>query len=302
MTNFEFEDLKHPPSAIEYLSTCLRKGTLVLFLGAGASKGFGLPNWKDLINLLRKEVELPEITDSPSADDLQHAADEVKTALKNSDEDFLELIRKHLYTDSRNLPLVKLFDNHLLISVSALLMGSRRGHISRVVTLNFDSMLEWFLSLYGFIVKTTFELPDLEGSEDVRIYHPHGFIPHPLLKMKSSDFVILGMDSVNERLGTPGEPWFEMTRHILDTGVCLFIGMSGNTLSDRILAPLLNTCGKKSRSKRPLGVWILKEELIDKKANEFRNNNIIPISITSEEEISEFLLNICQKAMADANK
>lgn len=299
MTKFEFEDLKYPPYAIDFLSKCLRNGTLTLFLGAGASKGFGLPNWIDLINSLRKEVNLDEISNSPSADDLQHAADEVKDQLGDSEEAFLELIRKHLYANIKDLPLVELFKNHLLISVSSLLMGSKRGHVSRVVTLNFDSMLEWFLSLYGFVVKTTFKLPDLEGSEDVRIYHPHGFIPHPLFNKKGSDFVILGMDSVNERLGTIGDPWFEMTRHILDTGVTLFIGMSGNTLSDRILSPLLNTCGKKIRAERPLGIWILKDDLLPKKENEFRTNNIVPIAFSDEKEISEFLMKVCQKAMAD---
>ena len=299
MNNNYLEELKYQPFAINYLSNCLREGTLVLFLGAGVSKGFGLPAWVDLINLMRKDVNLPEGNFS-TADELQNAADEVKRALNN--DDFIQLIEKHLYCTIKNLQLVNIFDNHLLISISALLMGSKRGHVTRVVTLNFDSMLEWFLSLFGFVVKTIYKLPDLNGSEDVRIYHPHGFIPHPDLGKISSDFVILGMDSVDERLGTIGDPWFEMTRHILDTGICLFIGMSGKTLSDRGLAPLFNTSGKKVKNERPLGLWILKEELTTSKESEFEAKNIIPLSILDEKDIADFLLKICQQAMQDSIK
>jgi hypothetical protein len=283
-----FDELKDPNHAIEYLADSLSDGSLVLFLGAGTSVGFGLPNWLKLVNALRLEVSLPEINDTSSADDLQHAADEIDDVLKNKF-DLIDLIEKHLYNGFDDLSLVSALENHLLVSISALLMGSKRGHVTRVVTLNYDSMLEWFLSLFGFVVKTIYQLPELEGSEDIRIYHPHGFVPIPKMGLDRSNFVILGMHSANQRLGNMGDPWFEMTRHILDTGICLFIGMSGNTLSDRILSPLLADI-------RPLGIWILLGELTRAKEHEFARNNIIPMPIKESKDISEFLLKICQKA------
>ena len=293
----DLDELKEQQNATDYLAKCLSSGTLVLFLGAGASKGFGLPDWLTLVNKLREKVGLDILKGGKkvSADTLQHGASEVVDKMKRP-QDLVKAIEEILYKDFQKLSVLKAFENKLLVSISALLMGSKRGHITRVVTLNYDSMLEWFLSIYGFVVKTVYKLPELEGTEDVRIYHPHGFVPLPVLGIQSSDFVILDMHSANQRLGNPHDPWFEMTRHILDTGVCLFVGMSANTLSDRILAPLLSTSGPKCGETRPLGIWLLKDALTRAKEQEFGRNNIVPLSITSEDGISEFILDICQKA------
>lgn len=293
----EFNELKFQSNAVRHLAHNLNEGSLVLFLGAGASKGFGLPTWLELVNFLRTDVGLPVLADvGVSAEDLQHAADEVQDKL-GSAAALINLIEKYLYDGMKDLASTKIFDNHLLVSISALLMGSKRGHVTRVVTLNYDNMLEWFLSLFGFIVKTIHKLPELEGSEDVRIYHPHGFIPHPLASSIKSDFVILGMDSANQRLGTPGDPWFEMTRHILNTGFCLFIGMSEQTLSDRAIAPLFRTSGERVKPERPLGIWVLLNSLSTAKEAEFQRNNIVPLIINGVEDISKFLLEICQESI-----
>ncbi len=176
-------------------------------------------------------------------------------------------------------------------------MGSKRGHVKIIVTLNFDSILEWFLSLYGFVYRSIYQLPSLEGSEDVRIYHPNGFIPLPELNVEASDFIIFGMDDINERLGTKYDPWFELIRRILDTSICLFIGMSSNTLSDWSISPLFITLGKAYLGKRPLGIWLLKDKITTTKENDFKQKNIVPISILSERDISDFILKICQKAL-----
>lgn len=293
----DFNELMYEPNAVDYLADNLAKGTLVLFLGAGTSRGFGLPDWASLVNTLRQDVGLSVISSVNSADDLQHAADEVIDKLKGDTDKLINIIQKYLYSGIPSLMDSEIFDNHLLVSISALLMGSKRGHVSRVVTLNYDNMLEWFLSLFGFVVKTIHTLPELEGSEDVRIYHPHGFIPHPNVSKEKSDFVILGMDSANERLGTSRDPWFEMTRHILNSGVCLFLGMSANTLSDRAIAPLFKTSGDNVKGNRPLGVWVVLEKIDKSKQTVFQRNNIIPLSISSPKEISNFLLKICQSAM-----
>lgn len=292
----DFSELKHPAHAVKYLSQNLKDGTLTLFLGAGTSKGFGLPSWLELVNLMREHVGLASLDKTATADELQHGADEVKDKL-GDEKQLIELVSKYLYPNPAELIDSNIFDNHLLVSMSALLMGSKRGHVSRVVTLNYDNMLEWFLTIFGFVVKTIYELPALEGSEDVRIYHPHGFIPHPETEGKRSDFIILGMQSANIRLGTPGDQWFEMVRHLLNTSVCLFVGMSGNSLSDRALAPLFSTSGKLLEDARPLGIWISKEEVDSRKDAEFQRNNIIPIVITEAKRISEFLLKICQEAI-----
>jgi hypothetical protein len=296
-----FKEYKNPTYAIDFLSEHLIKGSLILFLGAGTSKGFGLPDWLELTNSFRKFVGLNEVNIASTPEVLQNAIDEALDKINNEEGQKLELVRKILYP-KENFDVSMAYSNHLLISIASLLMGTKRGHVNRVVTLNYDSMLEWFLNLFGFQVNSISILPALEGSEDVRIYHPHGFVPHPALKMQASNFLILGLKDANNRLGKRGDLWFEKIRTLLESGVCLFIGLSGNTLSDRAIAPLLSSTGDSFKHSRPLGIWINKGELDKTKEDEYFRNNIVPIEIKNDIEISEFVLKISQKALEKQNK
>jgi hypothetical protein len=295
----KYKELTYPDRAQDFLVSHLTQGTLILFIGAGASTGLGLPNWPDLINRLRNGVGLSTIATFQSAEDLQKAADQVLRKC-SSEGAYRQLVKKCLYQDIDSLS-SDVLQNRLLTALGAMLMGSKRGNVRRVVTLNFDSMLEWYLSLYGFVVRVVFRLPELEGSEDVRIYHPHGFLPHPSRPLwRDSDFLQLSFDSVNERVGTLGDPWFEMTRHLLRSGVCLFVGLSEQTFSDRSLTPLLKTTGQELSSQRPTGIWLLKRDAVPEETQElFLGNNVVPVALPSDKHIVDFLLGICQKAAID---
>lgn len=288
-----FSHLSYKPHATEYLAHRLNEGNLVLFLGAGTSAGFGLPNWLKLVNELRIVANLPILSGEATTTNLQEAADEVEDILKG--EKLSDAIRSILYKDFDSLSIEKVLDNKLLVAVTSLLMGSKRGRVTRVVTLNYDSMLEWFLELFGFIVQPIYKLPALEGSEDVRVYHPHGYIPHSSVGNDTGDQIILSQSSADRRLGSPNDKWFEMTRHILSTGVGLFIGMSENTLGDRALSPLFLHCSEQFKEVRPLGVWLLYKSEISK-AKDFSRKGIVPLQINDDAEMIGFLLEICQKA------
>lgn len=290
-----FDELEVPEHAIEYLSKTLYNGSLVLFLGAGVSKGFKLPDWKELISKLLLKKGLQPLDPKANSDHLQSAADRVLSKCKD-EEEFIDLIHDILYENPNSFSKETLFTNPLLLSILSLLIGSKRGHVKRVITLNYDNILEWFLKVFGFSVKTVFDLPSVEGSEDVRIYHPNGYIPYSKIDSNRSNFVVLGKSSANIRLGTPSDPWFELTRHLLSTGVCLFVGLSTNSLTDRSLAPLLETVGKLTSNNRPLGIWLLKEYPDDDIKISFTNSNIVPIVFKEYNEIHNFLLKISEKA------
>lgn len=296
-------------NAIDYLSNQLKNGSLTLFLGAGISAGIGLPEWSDLINNLflqyykatNKNYDptsyVPEVSNHDSADKLQDAADKIlrKVGDLNKFHDYLEIA---LYSDKIDYDDIGTVIHHdLLLALGALMIGSKRGHVSNVVTLNFDNILEWYLSVYGYVSNVIYDLPTLEGNEDVRIFHPHGYIPNSKMDERRSDFSIIGLDSINMRLGTTGDLWFEKTRHILRAGVCLFVGMSKRTFKDRAIAPLIITVGKEVSNTRPLGFWILIGELDDDTREEFLASNIIPIEILKKEEIPNFLFDICKKSV-----
>ena len=303
----DFLELKDRDFAIDYLAGHLIEGTIVLFLGAGASKGFGLPSWIELANKLRDEMNKLRDTENParphlspiqedsSVEQVQLAIDEDLDIIKHDEQKKIELISKLLYPNS--LAGLKAYNNNLLIALSSLLIGRRRGHINKVVTYNYDSMLEWFLSLFGFSVNTIHELPSLEGSEDVRIYHPHGYIPHPMMdSQNSSTFLVFGMQDANKRL-RDGEKWRQKTKEIMASGVCLFVGMSGNTLTDRSVSPIISEVGEMVKNERPLGIWIYKDNLTPAKDSEFLRNNIIAVPIQDADEICDFILEISQKSL-----
>jgi len=292
----DFDVLKYEPKAIEVLANYLNRGELSLFIGAGMSKGFSLPGWLGLVNDLRAELNLDPLDEKSNSEQIQLGADEVLAACKDGENELIQLIEKHLYSTLKDVDTIDIFNNRALLALSALMIGSKRGRVRQVITLNYDNMLEWFLRSFGFVVKSIYELPSLEGSEDVVIYHPHGFIPHPSSGGKSSDFVILGLQSAHARIGQPGDPWVGKIQSIIESSVCLFIGMSPNTLSDAALSPIwINSFNKMTG--RPLGVWLVLEDLLPAKVVEFKGKGIVPLRMATKEDIPPFLLKICQESM-----
>jgi hypothetical protein len=252
-------------------------------------------------------MDVSNITDSSTADELQGAADDVRRKFYRQDgSGFAKLVKDSLYDGAKLSP--GLMRTDLLIAIGAMLAGSRRGNVSRVLTFNFDSTLEWYLSLYGLVPRVVLDPTDhLEGAEDVRIYHPHGFLAHPDLRLRDSDFVLLGLKSINKRLGTVGDPWFELTRHTLQTGTAVFVGLSFRSFEDRAIAPLLEDVGAKLTPKRPTGFWVCVRESdefkgIDTAIEEarqsaaFLDSNIVPVFVDTYAEVPLFLLSICQAA------
>jgi hypothetical protein len=286
------DGLMIPERAQEYLSQRLRNGTLILFLGSGITQGLGLPSWIALTNQLRNKVGLGPISLSSGASQLQIAVDDVRRKCKDFST-YKELIKSSLYEGMPSLS-YDILKNDLFIALGGLLMGSKRGNIPRLVTLNLDSMLEWFLSLYGFTVRVVHKLPELEGSEDVRIYHPHGFLPHPSLGRRDSDFAILDLQSVYDRLGNIADLWSEMVRHLLRSGICLFVGLSEQTFLDPSLGPWLTTIGKEVLDKRVLGLWLTIDKISIRE--KFLETNVPPIEFSSPKALADFLLGICQKS------
>jgi SIR2-like domain len=296
----KFEPLHHPDFASEYLSDRVIDGTLILFLGAGASAGFGLPGWTDFVNRFLAEAGINEVVPSTaSSDERERALDRALRKINHDQARKLEIIRTILYRDRPRLDTRAVFSQELLIAVSALLIGRKRGHINRVVTFNYDSMLEWFLGIFGIATRSISQIPALEGSEDVRIYHPHGYVPHPVLPDNNSEFTIVGSLDANERASNINDLWWHKERDLLRTGVGLFIGLSLNTFRDRAVQPHLRDISEelKKTNDRPVGLWIFLEKMTTDEVNECLDYSIVPVQLPSKESVPEFILKICQTAL-----
>ena len=297
-----YDHMVDRPTALEHLSLELSKGTLTLFLGAGASAGARLPEWHELIRRMQERVKrempitklVPRATKGCSAQDLQEMADEVREEFAG-DEEYRRVVKESLY-EGVTLSRDQLTDP-MLIALGALIMGSRRGSVSRVVTLNFDCVLEWYVSLCGLVPRVVTKPLYLEGNEDVRIYHPHGFLTHDALSHRYSDseVLILGLDSVFERLGSRADEWSEILRHMFRSSVCLFCGLSHRTFKDPVFGPLVKATGKEVGSIRPLGFWLVGNSTDDREKRAMLKANVVPV-VVSRDEVATFLMEICQKA------
>ena len=101
-------------------------GSLVFFLGAGISKGFGLPDWFDFTNSLRKLVGLKKI-DEALSQIIQQALDEFLDKINNDEIQKIMLVKKVLYPSDNRLEVSKAYSNHLLISISSLFNRKPKG-------------------------------------------------------------------------------------------------------------------------------------------------------------------------------
>ena len=88
-----FDYLKYKPRAINFLSEHLKNGTLVLFLGSGASKDLGLPNWLDYVNRIRLKKGMSKLNSNSNSEELQIAIDEVKDQT-SSDLEYFKLLKE----------------------------------------------------------------------------------------------------------------------------------------------------------------------------------------------------------------
>lgn len=295
MSNEHFQNL---------LTSSLSDGSLALFLGAGTSKTFGLPNWLELINALRidQDIKLKKIINKNlTAKKLQAAADEIVYKLENkfnsskAKDKLKSKIEAILYKKIKNIDDKSIFKHELLIALITLILGKQRGCISKVITLNYDSMLEWYLSLFGVSVQVISELPYLNMVKDVTIYHPHGYIPHPDMKEARSDTLILSMSQANTRLGDARSAWYSEVKRLVKSHVFIFIGMSEATLYDRLIGPILqNTFDE---TKRELGVWLILGKWGKKDKEALKRYNIEPIEFSNTNKMANYILNISRNAV-----
>jgi hypothetical protein len=280
----------------QYLADRLSDGTITLFLGAGISFVFGLPSWSDMANRLLCEAEkLPE---KPTTDQIYDA---LRNATEGWDKDTIKSeVKKAIYKDV-SLDDLTIFKSNLLIAMLSLFLSrGKRGSIKRVVTYNYDSMLEWFLSRFGLDVRCIPNLPALEGNEDVRIYHPHGFLPHPIMSeyWPESPEILLNKNDAYSRTASKNL-WKSKCEDLINSGIALFIGLSPNTIKDYAVAPLLNECAKIRDCDLPLGFWfLLKEEMTKTVEQDLRDKAIVPMVVDDYKEIYESLLKICQIALS----
>jgi len=275
----------------DHLGAELSKGRLALFLGAGLSMGFKLPNWESLVARLYAKIgETPPA----SGDNLLLKVATFKLAhFRNNDAGFSKLVNECLYAGG-DFSFDALRRNDLVAAIGALVMASQRGQAASVITLNFDDLLERYLEFNGLLVQAVSEEHHWASNDDVRIYHPHGILPVDDTR-KNSESLVFGMQEFHKII-SGGSLWRPLLDTILRTHTTIYIGLSGD---DMHLQSLLNEMKQKHAISRERyayhGVMFGRKPSTDMSVL-FDEMGVHSCLFDNYDELPPFLFRICQAA------
>ena len=230
-----------------------KKGNMSLLLGAGVSCSAGFPNWRTLLNSLYANfVNKVFNNDVVSDDTLQSitkkfieinnsstlaAARYLKAGLSQKDNDvhFITAVKKALY-DSPKKP------SPLMDAIINLCTPKRSGaKIKSVITYNFDDLVEEYLDKVKLEYKTIYKDEEQHDSDELPIYHVHGFISSRGDIEK--DVSLIFSEEAYHKVYSEPYHWSNLVQlATLRENNCLMIGLS---LSDPNLRRLLEIAAQK---------------------------------------------------------
>jgi hypothetical protein len=269
----------------------LRRGRLALVLGAGVSVGFGLPSWKSLIKRtfkIAKRSRRKDWSNEDAAEDLLAngaSGDRVKLAT---------MVRKALY-EGYTFTTEELATNELLVALGALTMASGRGSVTRVVSFNYDDLLEAYLGHFGFVVRSVEKMPSWQSKADVTVYHPHGILTNDLSRKVERGVVITQKD-FDEIVGNAADAWHNVILDIFRSNTCLFIGLSGE---DANLTNLLFKTGKLHACEAVMWGIRFSTNKHDRKLTTWEERGVGQHTLSSYRELAPWLLEVCRLAASN---
>lgn len=205
---------------VDHLADQLVRGRLGIFLGAGVSSFYGLPEWKELVNRLSARSSEPEL--EPGEDPILRVGALRPKHYKDKTEQFLAAVKEELYR-GKTLDFEHIRKNDTLAAIGSLVMSSKRGSAAKVITLNYDDLLENYLEFHGFVTSSVWKLAHWANADDVTVYHPHGFLPLAPDRRNSADIVL----GTQEYFDVMSSQWRPLLETFLRTHTFLYIGLSG---------------------------------------------------------------------------
>lgn len=230
-----FAEWANRDTLVRYLAGQLIRGRLAIVLGAGISVPSKIPDWKQLLNRICEQRGLTVY------DFGKHSPEQAAGHLKREefgDDDFAfnSAVREALYSDPEFDPSFAAMRGELgLAGIAALVMASRRGAASNVMTFNFDDMLERYLRYHGYVVSSVFGDANWATNADVQVFHPHGLLPLDTLTPMSGSIVFTRND-FGQVVGDSANPWNQLALSFMRRNTCLFLGLSGE--DDRLFGLL----------------------------------------------------------------
>lgn len=281
-----------------FLAGKLSTGSVSLVIGAGASMGFSLPSWDDLVDKIYLAVGEP----LPAIRGLAPAMSMVikRKHFGGKDLEFSKLVRDCLYKDFDKTP-SRLLSSPLLQSVGSFLVSSMRGRANSLISFNFDDLIEAYLRLLGFVVRSEHTAPYWTVNADMHVLHPHGILPQD--KTKSCTDIVFTENDYDRVIGHDANAWNQRMKSILSGTTAVFLGLSGDDqrlrtllLEVKAVHPAIVKDGHPYWAVRPT-IAIEDETNVDR----WRELGVAPLRLPGFESLPSWLLGICQKSAHAVN-
>jgi hypothetical protein len=227
-------------ASIERLKTLHRDGRLCLFVGAGISKSCGVPDWNDLSAMVIKETW----PDTVKFDFFSKCERFVRSSY--SPRDAMRMARRELGQQFNSVVSKCSYLEATALSSSLEAIVSLHN-VRRIICSNYDDLLEegYTQRRVGFRSLVQDDLLPSDTNE-VLIFHPHGFLPRRNYSRNySDDPIILSEDDYHELYASPYSWPNVIQLNLLSSFNVLFVGCS---LTDPNFRRLLDISNKGARS------------------------------------------------------
>lgn len=275
----------------------LANNHLVLVTGAGASADLHAPDWMTLVKALADANHIRATkpkTYNAAADLLRLCKEKVEK------EELMLQTRKILYSHIRKDWIYGRLCN--VRALAYLTLGGTAGRARRVLTYNFDCLLEEYLEAHGFKTASHETINDLQNRADVEILHIHGMIS------RSGDIehegIILDEDSILDRMSGSTEvhrAWHERLNTEFRSNVALLIGVSGE---DPLMLSMFRLAAQSAATRSDtnyFGIWIT-ERPKGRKLEVFESRcgslACLPCYVDSYNDLPRLLLQIRRDAVS----
>lgn len=279
------------------LGTAVQEECVTLLCGSGCSTGLNLPGWHDLVNRCtkaalrgpnarRRDLHVT-FTKNSSSDDMFSQMEIVRGIL--GDTAYVEQVRLELYRNHRDT--IKGEPSRLLRAIGSLVTPSQRGSVNKIITLNFDCIVEWYLQSHGLALQVVSRWPTLLRRCDVTIYHPHGYLPISSAFGVSSDRIVFDSTDV-DREGAAPSPLRQLFKHLLASRFILAVGLSGRDYLVRsLLQAVVDTIDEKEHP-AALGCWLCTDSVKPSVKAQLRKRGFIILELggqASEDILHEII-------------
>jgi hypothetical protein len=242
-------------------------GNVSLVLGAGVSIDSGLPDWTSLLDslfvrlLTRDLAEESDIRDEEIDSIVKRLKDVddpsplmtaryLRKGLNDSPADasdsFYTTVGDELYKRSKR----RVRADTWIKALAKMTHPRRTGaKIKAVVTYNFDDLLEKELTNTGDLFRSIFREGDIPTSDELPIYHVHGFLPEntePYDQLEESKLVF--SEEGYHEIYVDSYHWSNLVQlNLYRESTCLFVGLS---LTDPNLRRLLEISARRASNQR----------------------------------------------------